>query len=178
MVARAPSRPHVVHVTTAHRANDVRIFERECRSLAANGFRVTVVAPGPPPPQRHGVEFIEIAAPPDERMRRLVGASPRAYRTASAIDADLFHIHDPELIPMGFLLTRHGKRVVWDAHEDYVLQIRRGAAKEYVPGLLRWPTRRAVSKLLRNVGRRFSGVVVATEGRAIVKTCGSACHAA
>lgn len=153
----------MVHVTTAHRANDVRIFERECRSLSANGFRVTVVAPGPPPPQRHGVEFIEIAAPPDQRMRRLVGASRRARRTLAAIDADLFHLHDPELVPMGFLLTRHGKRVVWDAHEDYVLQIRRGAAKEYVPSLLRRPTRLALSKLLRQAGRRFSGVVVATE---------------
>ncbi len=43
-----PARTHhsVVHVTAVHPTHDVRIFGKECRSLAANGFDVTLMGPG------------------------------------------------------------------------------------------------------------------------------------
>ena len=35
-----------MHITSAHQTIDDRIFHKECRSLAAHGFAVTVVGPG------------------------------------------------------------------------------------------------------------------------------------
>jgi glycosyltransferase involved in cell wall biosynthesis len=52
------------------------------------------------------------------------------YRTARAENADIYHFHDPELIPVGLLLQAQGKRVIYDVHEDYVTAIRQ---KTYLP---------------------------------------------
>ena len=37
--------PRIVHFTNVHRAVDVRIFEKECRTLASAGYDVTLVVP-------------------------------------------------------------------------------------------------------------------------------------
>lgn len=43
-----------------------------------------------------------------------------AYRAARALNADLYHIHDPELIPLAYGLKRStGAHIVYDMHEDY-----------------------------------------------------------
>lgn len=36
----------VCHMTSAHESNDIRIFYKECSSLAANGFDTYLVAHG------------------------------------------------------------------------------------------------------------------------------------
>jgi hypothetical protein len=38
--------PRIVHITSAHRTDDDRIFHKECRSLAEHGLSVTVIGPG------------------------------------------------------------------------------------------------------------------------------------
>ena len=45
----------VVHLTSRHPADDVRIFLKECRSLANAGFEVHLVAPGAVEQTRDGV---------------------------------------------------------------------------------------------------------------------------
>ena len=53
---------------------------------------------------------------------------------------DVYHLHDPELLPFALKLKKKGKKVVFDSHEKYTEQI---SAKHYLPG---W-TRHFVSKL-------------------------------
>jgi hypothetical protein len=82
----------------------------------------------------------------------------RVFRVARAIDADLYHFHDPELIPTGLALRAHGKRVIYDAHEDLPRDL---LSKSYMGGskrLVAWASERFENA----AARRFSGIVAAT----------------
>jgi glycosyltransferase involved in cell wall biosynthesis len=109
----------VVHLSTLHRALDVRIFYKECRTLAARGHEVHLVAPDPPGPARDGVVFHPVEPPTAvARPLRVARRLAAVYRQAAALRADVYHFHDPELIPVGLLLKRGGARVLYDVHED------------------------------------------------------------
>ena len=53
----------VVHLSTLHRALDVRIFYKECRTLAAAGHEVHFLVPEPPDRPREG-RRIAVPLPP------------------------------------------------------------------------------------------------------------------
>src|SRR5262249_28601560 len=55
---------------------------------------------------------------------------PAVYRAAVREDADIYHFHDPELMPVGGLLKLRGKKVIYDVHEDYAGTMR---GKKWLP---------------------------------------------
>jgi hypothetical protein len=88
------------------------------------------------------------------------GAPPGGARArALALDADLYHLHDPELLFVALALKRRGGRVVFDAHEDVPRQI---LSKSYLPAAARGPVAAAVGMLERFACRRLDAVVAAT----------------
>jgi glycosyltransferase involved in cell wall biosynthesis len=119
----------VAHLTSVHPALDVRIFQRECKSLARAGFDVTIIGPHP---ADCVADKVQIKAVPVEkgRIARSTRAVWRIYREALRINADLYHFHDPELIPVGLLLRAAGKTVIYDVHEDLPRDI---ISKPYLP---------------------------------------------
>jgi glycosyltransferase involved in cell wall biosynthesis len=82
-----------------------------------------------------------------------------AGRAAWAERADLYHLHDPELIPLGFALRLAGKRVVFDAHEDLPLQV---STKAWIPRWLKPVASLGARGLLFLAERAFSRVIAAT----------------
>ena len=110
---------HVVHVTTAHAAEDVRIFHREAKLLVPHCGRVTVVA-ADCGGTHHGVDFVAWAErSPRGRLAR-VRAAGKAAKTAADLRAQLYHFHDPELmVPMGALARKRRVPVIYDVHEHY-----------------------------------------------------------
>ncbi len=111
-------RPRVVHLTTAHDPRDPRIFHKQLQTLRDAGFDARFVAPHAQDEVRCG---IPITALPQGRgyLHRLQLQRP-AYHAARALRADLYHIHDPELIPVAYALKRStGACVVYDMHENY-----------------------------------------------------------
>ena len=134
----------VLHLTSVHRPRDVRIFHKEARAAAGAGGRAWVAAP----------------AAPIRRAARLA-AGWRLAREARRRDADLYHVHDPELLPAALWLARAaGRPVIYDAHE-YLGQTTR--TKRWLPGPLRLPLALAVERLERAGARRLDGVVTANE---------------
>ncbi|HUA00192.1 MAG TPA: glycosyltransferase family 4 protein [Candidatus Aquilonibacter sp.] len=149
----------VVHLTSVHPPFDVRIFHKECRSIARAGYDITLIAPHVRDEIIEGVRLKAIASP-SGRLDRMVRGAWRVCREALRQDADLFHFHDPELMPVGLLLRLKGKIVVYDAHEDVLADV---AFKHYIPKTLQRPLARLINLFENLSSRCFSARVAATE---------------
>ena len=108
----------VCHLSTMHRATDSRLFDKEGRSLCGAGYEVTIVGRHEREECRDGMRLVPIVQPTGF-LDRVRTAMWRVPRLALQEDADLYHFHDPELIPGGLLLKLLGKKVIYDVHEDY-----------------------------------------------------------
>jgi len=148
----------VVHLTSVHTAFDVRVFHKECKSLARSGKRVVLIAPHQADEVVDSVEVkgIRIRSGRFVRMTRTAWC---LYREALRQNGNVYHFHDPELIPLGLLLAARGKKVVYDIHEDAPADM---LHKDYIPQCLRWPLMWSVRKLEGAACRRFSGLIAAT----------------
>ena len=78
---------------------------------------------------------------------------------ALQLDADIYHFHDPELLPAGMALQRKGKRVIYDAHELLPASLRN---KHYLPVRARWIASLLVGQYEKFVAKRLSAAVAAT----------------
>jgi len=148
----------IVHLTSVHSADDIRIFHKECRSLVQAGYNVILVAPHKSNEVVEGVQVVAVRKA-ERRLRRMTATVIQVYRKALKLRASIYHFHDPELIPIGLLLNACGRRVVYDIHEDTPRDL---VAREYLPPcakmLVVW-----FIELLENLAtRRLSGVVAAT----------------
>jgi glycosyltransferase involved in cell wall biosynthesis len=148
----------IAHLTSVHNALDPRIFKKECRSLARAGFDVTIVGPHPADAVEEHVQIKAIKRP-RSRIARMTSTAWRVFRHAKLLDADIYHFHDPELIPVALLLRGHGKRVVYDVHEDYPQDI---LFKEYLPHWSRRPVAYLAEKIEAAACRHFSALVSVT----------------
>lgn len=149
----------IAHLTSVHPRYDTRVFLKMCRSLAGSGYSVSlVVADGKGDEEKDGVRILDVGKP-SGRLDRMVGATRRVLRRALELDADIYHLHDPELLPAGLLLRRRGKRVIFDAHEDLPRQI---LSKHYLHPLVRRPLSSAVGTFERFACRRLTCVIAAT----------------
>lgn len=116
-------------LTSVHLPFDTRIFHKEAKSLARAGYDVTLIAQHDMEEVVDGIRVVPLTKPKN-RFERMTKTVWQVYRVALAENADLYHFHDPELIPIGLLLKLHGKRVIYDIHEDYVTAINQ---KGYLP---------------------------------------------
>ncbi len=150
----------VVHLTSAHPPFDTRIFHKECCSLAAAAYDVKIIVPHDMPETVNGVQILPIPMPSD-RFHRMTKTASLVYRAASQLDADIYHFHDPELIPVGLLLKQEGHRVVYDAHEDAPQSLLSGG-RDYLAGQIKQPVSWLLDQLEKFAARRFTAIVSAT----------------
>lgn len=146
----------LVHVSTVHPDTDTRIVEKQCKGLAALGHRVTLVIPSAVDSTRSGVQ-IKALRQRRGRFVRMTLSVAEAFRATRKASADIIHLHDPELLPMGLILRALGKPVVYDMHENLREQIK---TKYWVPRWLMVPAAGAVA-VLERISLNRMGVVMA-----------------
>ncbi len=123
----------ICHMTSAHRSDDTRIFHKECVSFSKAGYDTYLVAQGASL-DHDGIHIIGIGAVLTSRLKRMTQTAKKVYKTALSLDADLYHLHDPELLPYGLKLKKRGKKVIFDSHENTLEQV---AEKEWIPSIVR-----------------------------------------
>ena len=149
----------VCMMTSAHSAFDTRIFHKECKSLAEAGYEVILIVP-----HEHDeiVDDVQIKAvlKPANRFIRVSGTVRQIYHEAVRLNADIYHFHDPDLIPIGLLLHAMGKNVIYDIHEYYKEKI---LSKHYIPKFLRKVVATVFGLFESFAAWFFDGIIVADE---------------
>lgn len=121
----------VCHLTSMHIPYDPRIFFKQCVSLTKK-YEVSLIQANVEDEVRNGVHVYGVTIPLG-RFRRMLTRKP-VLKKALEIDADIYEIHDPELLPIIPELKKRGKKVIFDSHENFpgVIMI-----KDYLPMFLR-----------------------------------------
>lgn len=154
----------VVHLTSVHPWNDVRIFRKMACSLAAAGFDTHLVAIDREAGETR--EFVSdgvtvhLLAGNDivGRWQRFWVGGRRASAFAAGLRPDILHFHDPELVPLVSGVHR-STRIIYDSHESLPDQIH---AKNWIPPAFKPPFRTFAQLLEVWATHRFSGIVGAT----------------
>lgn len=148
----------IAHLSSAHPPGDIRIFHKECISLAKH-WTVYLVVPNCENEISNGVEYVNVPKAGKNRLQRMINTTKAVYRKAIELDADVYHIHDPELLPFALKLTRRGKKVIYDVHEDVPKQI---MDKHWIPKLFRGLVSGLFKRYEHYVAARLAGVISVT----------------
>lgn len=146
----------IAHVSTVHPSNDVRVFHKMCKTLVQSGHDVTLVINHDKDEVIDGVQ-IRALSRPASRLRRFVTSGFKALKVARREGPDVYHLHDPELLPWALLLRLTGRRVIFDMHENLPAAI---SSKGWIAGWLRKPLARAV-KFFEKLAFRYVPVIFA-----------------
>ncbi len=110
--------------------------------MADAGYQVSLIASTPSPQTINGVKIIPPVGSSKFRLLRFL-LLPAVGVQALLQNADIYHLHNPDTLPIVILLRIFGKKVIYDTHEDFSKKI---LIKNWIPKLLRRPLAFLVSK--------------------------------
>jgi hypothetical protein len=102
------------------------------------------------------IEIPQFARGHLDRMSRYLA---RIGVAVVSLPAEIYQIHDPELLVLGLVLKLLGRRVVYDVHEDYPRKV---LTKDWIPRRLKHALALATSAIEAGAGRLFDAIVTAT----------------
>lgn len=151
----------ICHLTSAHPRYDTRIFVKMCSSLAEiKEYKINlIVADGKGNETKNHVNIIDVGAKTGGRISRMTNTVNKIFKKAIELDCDVYHLHDPELIPIGLKLKKLGKRVIFDAHEDLPKQI---LGKPYLNKFIKIIISKGFEVYEKYSCKRFDYIVTAT----------------
>lgn len=121
-------------ITTVHNALDTRIYYKEIRSLSKN-YMVEYCAPISNIQQMPKLDRVIIK--PLNSAKSKLGRIRTHFDLVRLIiksNCSLYHLQDPELIPLGVVLKYFNKKVIFDMHENVLLDIK---TKNYISPYIR-----------------------------------------
>jgi glycosyltransferase involved in cell wall biosynthesis len=148
----------IAHLTSVHPRFDTRIYYKMCKSLNQLGEVYLLCADGKVNENKDNINIIDVGKI-NHRLLRALFSVNKIYNRALELNADIYHLHDPELIRIGLKLVKKGKKVIFDSHELVGDQI---LSKFYIPKYLRNIFSRVYHFYEQNSLPKFSGLIAAT----------------
>jgi glycosyltransferase involved in cell wall biosynthesis len=150
----------IIHTTSAHSRYDIRIFVKMCKSLADYGNRITlIVADGLGNEKIDGIEIFDVGKEKN-RWRRFIYTPLKIYQKLKQLNADIVHMHDPDMLLVGLQIKKLGVKVIFDSHElvrDQILM------KHYLPRHIRKFISLFYSIIEKIVCSRLDAIICATQ---------------
>lgn len=144
-------------ITSVHNKDDGRIYQKEIKSLVSAGYDIYYMVNDVNCEYSEGIKYVEIGKK-NSRFRRILSFYS-IYKKAKNLKCDIYHIHDPELMLVGFLLKQNMKtKIIYDVHEDNPSQI---LQKDYLPKWLRRPLANIMKRIEKVADRKFDAIIVA-----------------
>ncbi|WP_414050642.1 glycosyltransferase family 4 protein [Macrococcus animalis] len=109
--------------------------------------------------QHNTIKIVNIKKKFSGRLNRILNSKKTFFKEAMKINADVYHLHDPELLSLALKLKKQGKKVIFDSHEDTPKQI---MGKHYIPLLIRKPLSMVFEKYETFVTAKLDAIVAAT----------------
>ncbi len=145
-------------LTSVHSAFDIRIFHKEATTLAKFGYDITIIAQHDKHEISNGIKIIPLRKAKN-RLDRMTVNFWLIFQKSLKVNADIYHFHDSELIPIGIFLKLIGKQVIYDIHEDVPKDIK---DKVWIRPPIRGVLSRAIFMIEFFSARILSGLISAT----------------
>jgi glycosyltransferase involved in cell wall biosynthesis len=125
----------ICHLTSVHNRYDNRIFYKECSSLAQAGYNINlIVADEKGNEEKNNIRILDVGIPKGGRFTRMTKTVWHIYKKALMVDAEIYHLHDSELLWLVPFFRLHRKIVLFDMHENISKQM---LSKHWIPKFLR-----------------------------------------
>lgn len=144
----------IVHISYTHRYDDIRIYEKECKSLKKHGYDVIHIASD----KLTDISCVsELAVPvkviklaTNSRTGVVLDYWKQVKREIDLINPEICHLHDWQLWPL-VLSLRKKYKVIIDSHEDFpeylsstmLKSIPQGVKKKVIYGIEKFLFKRA-----------------------------------
>jgi len=129
-------RNKICHFTTVHPPFEPRIFHKELKTLIKAGYDVALIAQNDKNEIVDGIQLIALHKAKN-RIQRMFVSTFKIFLLALKQKADIYHFHDPELLPIGVLLKLFtGKKIIYDVHENVRKHL---LHKQWMPKWIRKP---------------------------------------
>lgn len=142
-------------IAPVHPYNDVRVFQKEAKSLKKNAYVVQVISNIDSQKVVDGIQVIK-APVFNNRIQRIL-LNPIILFQALKTKSDIYHLHNPDTLIIGFVLKAFGKKVIYDTHEDFSKRI---LMREWIPILLRKTVALVVKTMEKTASKYFDAVIV------------------
>ena len=147
----------VVIVAPVHRYDDVRVFQKEAITLANSEYQVSLLARSDYSLNQNGVRVYPVPQASNRLLRFL--NLPLILRMALVQNADIYHLHNPDTLPIAIALKLFGKRVIYDTHEDFSQRI---LIRDWIPKIIR-PIIATLVASLEKIVARMVDLSIATQ---------------
>lgn len=112
----------VIHISYTHRYDDIRIYEKECKSLKKKGYDVIHIASNKIADMPESIELEVpvkiIKLKKAGRFKVVVEYLKDVKKEVDIIKPEICHLHDWQLLPLIPKLRKNYK-VIFDSHEDF-----------------------------------------------------------